>query len=67
MDNCEDAFLFGAPAPVLAYVASMWVDLASRATRSEFLRRLEQRVATVIERDGVFRVPKRSGCFVADV
>ena len=63
----EDAFRFPSPEPVLAYVASMWIEFAAADKRVEFLRRLEERVRAIIERDGVFRVPKRSGCFVAEV
>lgn len=62
----EDAFLFHSPEPVLAYVASMWIDYLDPARRSEYLRRLEERVRGVITREGVFRVPKLSGCFIAD-
>lgn len=63
----EDAFRFASPEPVLAYVSSMWIEYLDPEQRAEFLRRLEARVRAVIERDGLFRVPKRSGCFVADV
>ncbi len=63
----EDAFRFVSPEPVLAYVASMWIDYLDPAKRAAFLARLEERVCGVIDRDGEFRVPKRSGCFVADV
>lgn len=67
VDVYEDAFRFPSPDPVLAYVASMWIEFAAADRRVEFLRRLEERVRAIIERDGVFRVPKRSGCFVAEV
>lgn len=63
----EDAFRFLSPEPVLAYVASMWIDYLDPDKRAEFLRRIEERVSAVIEREGVFRVPKRTGSFVADV
>jgi SAM-dependent methyltransferase len=62
----EDAFRFPSAEPVLAYVGSMWVDLLDPATRAAFLRGIEARVRAIIERDGPCRVPKRSGCFVAD-
>jgi len=45
----------------------MWLDHLAPDVRAEYLRRLEQRVQQVIERDGVFRVPKRSDCFVAEM
>lgn len=45
----------------------MWIEFVAADRRVEFLRRLEERVRAIIERDGVFRVPKRSGCFVAVV
>jgi len=63
----EDAFSFPSPEPVLAYVASMWIDHIDPARRVAFLASLERRVRHVIKREGALRVPKRSGCFVADV
>jgi len=67
VDVYEDAFVFISPEPVLAYVASMWIEYVDAPKRGEFLRGIERRVGEQIERDGVFRVPKRSGCFVAEV
>lgn len=67
VDVYEDAFLFTDAEPVLAYVSSMWVDFASPEVRSQFLERLDRRVTALIDRDGVFRVPKTGGCFVADL
>ncbi|HLE96561.1 MAG TPA: methyltransferase domain-containing protein [Candidatus Thermoplasmatota archaeon] len=52
--------------PVLAYVASMWVDQLDAARRAEFLERVDEQVRAIIAREGVFRVPKHSGCIVAD-
>lgn len=62
----EDAFRFPSPEPVLAYIGSMWVDLLDHKRRAAFLAGIEARVRAIIQREGVFRVPKRSGCFVAD-
>lgn len=62
----EDALRFTSPEPVLAYVASMWIDYLDPERRAEYLRRLDIRVREVIAREGMFRVPKRSGCFVWD-
>jgi len=67
VDVYEDAFRFAAAEPVLAYVSSTFVGLLPADTRAEYLGRLARRVEAVIAREGVFRVPKRSGCFVADV
>jgi SAM-dependent methyltransferase len=63
----EDAFRFSSPEPVLAYVASMWIDHIDPGRRAAFLASLETRVREVIEREGLLRIPKRSGCFIADV
>lgn len=63
----EDAFRFASPVPVLAYFASMWIDYLDAAKRAAFLARLEERIRDVVDRDGDFRVPKRSGCFVAEI
>lgn len=62
----EDAFLFRTEEPLLAYIASMWVDLGTADQRAQFLARLGSEVRKIIAREGVFRVPKRSGCFVID-
>ena len=66
VERYEDAFLFRAVEPVLAYVASMWVDQLDAARRAEFLERVDEQVRAIIAREGVFRVPKHSGCIVAD-
>ena len=63
----EDAFRFESAEPVLAYVASMSVGTWREADRGAFLARLRERVDAIIAREGMFRVPKRSGCLVADV
>ena len=66
MEVFDDAFRFPAADPVLAYVATMAVGTWPAHKRAAFLGRLRDRIAAIIARDGVFRVPKRSGCFVAD-
>jgi SAM-dependent methyltransferase len=63
----EDAFRFTRAEPVLAYVASMSVGLLPEETRWKYLCLLAERVEAIIKREGAFRVPKRSGCFVVDM
>lgn len=66
VDVYEDAFRFETAEPVVAYVASMSVGLLPDERRRAFLARLGERVDAIVARDGVFRVPKRSGCFIAE-
>ncbi|HEV8228724.1 MAG TPA: methyltransferase domain-containing protein [Candidatus Limnocylindria bacterium] len=63
----EDAFIFREVEPLLRYVATQSIGLRSPEVTAVFLERLSQRVRAVIDREGVFRVPKLSGCFVADL
>ncbi|NOZ26825.1 MAG: class I SAM-dependent methyltransferase [Chloroflexi bacterium] len=68
----EDAFLFPDVASALRYYASVGVDLiedmpADGSHRAGLLRWMEARIREIIAREGVFRVPKSAGCFVATV
>jgi SAM-dependent methyltransferase len=67
-----NAFLFPTPVPVLRYYASGLVDaIQERAPdgshRPELLRLFEAEVEGIVAKDGVFRVPKDAGCFVAEL
>jgi SAM-dependent methyltransferase len=67
-----DAFLFRDTGAVLRFYATSRVDAirefrSDGAHRAPLLEALGQRVEAAIARDGVFRVPKDSGCFVAVV
>lgn len=62
----RDAFVFRDVEPVIAYVGSGRPSALPAPQRAEVLRRLEVRVRAIIEREGVFRVPKTAGCFVAE-
>lgn len=64
----EDALVFRTAQPVLDHPASLdrIADL-SPEKRASFLGEVALRVDAVISRKGAFRVPKSSGCFVADV
>ncbi|MBV9787243.1 MAG: class I SAM-dependent methyltransferase [Chloroflexi bacterium] len=68
----HDAFLFPTPEPALAYYASGVIDMiaerpADGSHRARLMPLFEKRVQEIIEREGVFRVPKSSGCFVAEI
>jgi hypothetical protein len=45
----------------------MWIDHIDAGRRSAFLASLAGRVREVIDGEGVLRIPKRSGCFVAEL
>lgn len=68
----HDAFLFPTPEPALAYYATGIIDMvaslpADGRHRARLMPLFEERVREIIEREGVFRVPKSSGCFVAEI
>lgn len=63
----HDAFVFREAEPVLAYVASAGPSQLSADIRARVLAGLERRLQPIFERDGVFRVPKTAGCFIADL
>jgi SAM-dependent methyltransferase len=63
----EDALVFADAQPVLDYVGSQgWVADLSADQRRTFLGALAERIDAIIARSGSFRVPKSSGCFIAD-
>ena len=63
----HDAFLFREAEPVLAYVASAGPSRLPADVRAPVLAGLERRLRPIFERDGVFRVTKTAGCFIADL
>lgn len=68
----HDAFLFPTPEPALAYYASGVIDMieerpADGSHRAQLMPLFEEHVREIIERKGVFRVSKSSGCFVAQL
>lgn len=68
----HDAFLFPTAEPALAYYASGVIDMleeqsADGSHRARLMPLFEEQVRAIIEREGVFRVPKSSGCFVAQI
>jgi SAM-dependent methyltransferase len=67
-----DAFVFPTVEPALRFYASSRVDAlldrpADGSHRPRLLAAVGERIAAVIARVGVFRVPKGAGCFVATV
>ncbi len=67
----SDAFLFPSVQAVLGYYASMMVDLidsppADNSHRPRLLAAMQRKIEPLLARDGIFRVPKAAGCFVAE-
>jgi SAM-dependent methyltransferase len=72
IERMENAFVFPNADAALAYYASGMVDLIENAPadashRAPLLRAARERIEAVIEREGIFRVSKTAGCFVASV
>ena len=68
----HDAFVFPTAQAALSWYASGNIDNlverpADESHRPRLLALLEQRIDAIIAREGVFRVPKATGAFVADV
>lgn len=68
----DDALVFPSAEPALRYYASGPINAieqrpANDAHHARLLPFVAARIAAIIARDGVFRVPKRGGCFVAEV
>jgi hypothetical protein len=66
----DDAFVFPSVEPVLRYSASGPIDAiqerqAEGSHRHPLLKLMGERIPTMIQREGNFRDPKTSGCFVA--
>lgn len=67
----RDALVFREAAPALRFYASYHIDdiearPADGSHRPLLLASMERRVEAIIAREGVFRVAKTAGCFVAD-
>jgi ubiquinone/menaquinone biosynthesis C-methylase UbiE len=68
----EDAFVFPAADPALRFYATYAIDAiedrpADGSHREPLLREMRAAIEAIIARDGVFRVSKTAGCFVAVV
>ena len=63
----HDAFVFREAEPVLACVASAGPSRLPADVRARVLAGLERRLRPIFEHDGVFRVSKTAGCFIADL
>lgn len=68
----DDEFVFPETEPVLRFYASFLVEYvldapADGSHRAPLIAAMRDLVDAVIAREGVLRVPKRTGCFVADV
>jgi ubiquinone/menaquinone biosynthesis C-methylase UbiE len=68
----RDALLFDDTAPALRFYASGFIDtIRDRPTdgshRAPLMECMRHRIQNIIEREGLLRVEKDAGCFVADV
>jgi SAM-dependent methyltransferase len=68
----SDAFVFPDPPSAIRYYASALLDhVEPRPSddhhRRELLQLMVPEIQTIIDREGIFRVPKNAGCFVAEV
>jgi hypothetical protein len=67
----RDAFVFPDAEPALRYYASGMVNAVdgpavAQVHHARLIAGVRRRVEEIIAREGVFRVPKDAGCFVAD-
>lgn len=63
----EDALVFQATDPVLAYLASGPIDLLSPSQRARLLNAIDLRLKGMLTDNGVLRFAKTAGCFIADL
>ena len=68
----DDALAFGDAEPALRFYGTFAIDAiedrpADGSHRAPILREMRALIEEIIARDGVFRVSKTAGCFVADV
>jgi ubiquinone/menaquinone biosynthesis C-methylase UbiE len=68
----EDAFVFPTTDAALRFYATSGVDAiencpADGSHRARLMALVGEQIEAIIHREGVFRVPKNAGCFVADV
>ena len=68
----DNALVFHDPEPAVRYYASGAVDRivdrpADGSHRERLVQLVRRGIEAIIEREGVFRDPKPTGCFVAEV
>lgn len=67
IEHWRDAFIFPGVEPVLRYLATGPASVETAEDRERLFALLRPPIEEIIARDGVFRVPKSAGCFIADV
>lgn len=67
VEEWRDAFVFPSAEPVLRYLSTAPASVESEFDRERLFALLRPRIEEIVAREGVFRVPKSSGCFIADV
>ncbi len=72
VESRDDALVFREAAPALRYYATFIVDYVDplppdRSHQPMLMESMRRVVDEVIEREGVLRVPKAAGCFIADL
>lgn len=67
VEESRSAFVFPSAEPVLRYLATGPASVEGEADRERLFALLRPRIEEIVAREGVFRVPKSAGCFIADV
>jgi SAM-dependent methyltransferase len=67
VEEKSDAFVFPGAEPVLRYLATGPASVETEEDRERLFALLRPRIDAIVAREGVFRVPKTAGCFIADI
>jgi SAM-dependent methyltransferase len=67
VETWNDAFVFPSAEPVLRYLATGPAGVSGERDRLRLFALLRPRIEAIVAREGVLRVPKGAGCFIADI
>lgn len=67
VEEVRDAFVFPSAEPVFRYLATGPASVETEGQRQQVFALMRPRIDEIIRREGVFRVPKAAGCFIADI
>ncbi|MGH2377353.1 MAG: class I SAM-dependent methyltransferase [Candidatus Limnocylindria bacterium] len=67
VEHWNDAFVFPGAEPVFRYLATGPASMETDADRERLFAVLRPHIEEIVAREGVLRVPKSAGCFIADV
>lgn len=67
VEEARDAFVFPSADPVFRYLATGPASVETEEQQQRLFALMRPRIEAIISHEGVFRVPKTAGCFIAEL